>query len=221
MRCIVTAGPTYEPIDQVRRLTNHSTGRLGTGLAKRLAAVGHEVVLLRGTLATHNEQLEDVAVETFTTTDDLATKLERLAKRQAQAEAVFHAAAVSDFAAAAVLQKGSDGELAPLCQGKFSTRDGELLLELRPTHKIIARLRAWFPDACLVGWKYEVDGDRTSALGKAQRQLADNATDACVANGPAYGDGFGMQKKGNETAEHLVDSVALFDALAHLAKRHD
>ena len=36
MHCIVTAGPTYEPIDQVRRLTNHSTGQLGTGLAKHL-----------------------------------------------------------------------------------------------------------------------------------------------------------------------------------------
>ena len=36
MHCIVTAGPTHEPIDKVRRLTNHSTGRLGTGLAKHL-----------------------------------------------------------------------------------------------------------------------------------------------------------------------------------------
>ena len=52
MHCIVTAGPTYEPIDQVRRLTNHSTGQLGTGLAKRLADDGHEVTLLRGRSAT-------------------------------------------------------------------------------------------------------------------------------------------------------------------------
>ena len=55
MHCIVTAGPTYEPIDQVRRLTNHSTGQLGTGLAKRLAANGHEVTLLRSRSATHTE----------------------------------------------------------------------------------------------------------------------------------------------------------------------
>ena len=55
MHCIVTAGPTYEPIDQVRRLTNHSTGQLGTGLAKRLADDGHEVTLLRGRSATHTE----------------------------------------------------------------------------------------------------------------------------------------------------------------------
>ena len=62
MHCIVTAGPTYEPIDQVRRLTNHSTGQLGTGLAKRLAADGHEVTLLRGRAATHTEMPKGVGL---------------------------------------------------------------------------------------------------------------------------------------------------------------
>ena len=81
MRCVVTAGPTYEPIDEVRRLTNHSTGRLGTGLAKRLAKEGDEVILLRGKLATHTEQPEGVTIETFTTSADLTEKLECLAKR--------------------------------------------------------------------------------------------------------------------------------------------
>ena len=38
MRCIVTAGPTYEPLDEVRRLTNFSTGRLGIELANFLTA---------------------------------------------------------------------------------------------------------------------------------------------------------------------------------------
>jgi phosphopantothenoylcysteine decarboxylase/phosphopantothenate--cysteine ligase len=41
MNCIVTAGPTYEPLDDVRRLTNFSTGRLGTELANFLAARVH------------------------------------------------------------------------------------------------------------------------------------------------------------------------------------
>ena len=38
MNCIVTCGPTYEPLDEVRRLTNFSTGRLGTELANYLVA---------------------------------------------------------------------------------------------------------------------------------------------------------------------------------------
>ena len=52
MKCIVTAGPTYEPLDQVRRLTNFSTGRLGAGLAEYLVRRGHEVTLLLGELST-------------------------------------------------------------------------------------------------------------------------------------------------------------------------
>ena len=46
-RVIITAGPTSEPIDQVRRLTNHSTGSLGSQLAERCREEGYEVVMLR------------------------------------------------------------------------------------------------------------------------------------------------------------------------------
>ena len=212
MHCIVTAGPTYEPIDQVRRLTNHSTGQLGTGLAKRLADDGHEVTLLRGTLATHTEQPVGVELQLFTTSADLAEKLERLAK----ADAIFHAAAVSDFAAGQVFRRTDEGKLEPLNQGKLGTREGELLLELKPTPKIIASLRDWFAEAFLVGWKYEVDGDRDSALGQGQTQIVENQTNACVVNGPAYGDGFGWLP-GEGQAEHLPDQTALFDKLASLA----
>ena len=53
MNCIVTAGPTYEPLDDVRRLTNFSTGRLGTELANFLVARGHQVTLLISAQATY------------------------------------------------------------------------------------------------------------------------------------------------------------------------
>ena len=213
MHCIVTAGPTYEPIDQVRRLTNHSTGQLGTGLAKRLADDGHEVTLLRGRSATHTEMPEGVGLKQFTTSADLAEKLERLAK----VDAVFHAAAVSDFAAGQVFRRAAGGQLEPLNQGKLGTRDGELLLELKPTPKIITSLREWFAEALLLGWKYEVDGDRDSALGQGQTQIVENQTNGCVVNGPAYGNGFGWLSNADQ-AEHLADKAELFSKLAGLAK---
>ena len=213
MHCIVTAGPTYEPIDQVRRLTNHSTGRLGTDLAKRLAGDGHEVTLLRGRLATHSDLPESIELQTFTTTADLAEKLERLAK----VDAVFHAAAVSDFAGGQVFRRAADGQLEPLSQGKPGTRDGELLLELKPTPKLIARLREWFPAALLVGWKYEVDGNRDSAIGQGRAQISENQTSGCVVNGPAYGKGFGWLGS-NGQAVQLAGQAELFDKLAGLAK---
>ena len=100
---------------------------------------------------------------------------------------------------------------------KISTRQGTLMAELVPTPKIIAGLREWFPKALLVGWKYEVEGDRAGALQLAQRQIAECKTNACVANGPAYGAGFGLVRAGG-ASEHLAGTAALFEALEGLLK---
>ena len=217
MHCIVTAGPTYEPIDQVRRLTNHSTGQLGTGLAKRLADDGHEVTLLRGRAATHKEMPEGIGFQEFTTTADLTEKLECLARAEPVAGGVFHTAAISDFAVGQIFQRADDGQLKPLNAGKISSRIGHLLLELKSTPKIIASLREWFKEALLLGWKYEVDGDRDSALGQGKTQIVENQTNGCVVNGPAYGNGFGWLSN-DHPAEHLADKAELFNRLAGLAK---
>jgi hypothetical protein len=65
----------------------------------------------------------------------------------------------------------------------------------------------------LVGWKYEVDGDRDQVLEKAQQQIAENKTDACVANGRAYGAGFGLVTGQGGPFGPLPDQAALFEAL--------
>ena len=80
MRCIVTAGPTYEPLDQVRRLTNHSTGRLGSELTNYLTQCGHEVTLLIGEQATWRGEREAARVETFTSTDNLGATTQNCAR---------------------------------------------------------------------------------------------------------------------------------------------
>lgn len=210
MNCLVTAGPTYEPIDEVRRLTNFSTGALGSGLAAFLAARGWTVTLLRGRLATFGERPAGVELVEFTTAADLARQLE--ARRTDQVQAVFHAAAVGDFAVTRVWRRTEGGGLEPVQAGKLDSRGGPLLLELTPTPKIIARLREWFPNAFLAGWKYEVDGDRATALAKARLQCVDCRTDVCVANGPAYGQGFGLVRADGEPLQ-LPDAEALFKAL--------
>jgi phosphopantothenoylcysteine decarboxylase/phosphopantothenate--cysteine ligase len=214
MRCVVTAGPTYESLDEVRRLTNFSTGKFGTQLANFLAARGHRVTLLRGYYTIHHEAGAAATVETFTTTDDLGARLQRIAT--AGADAVFHASAVSDFKFGKIWERTAAGDLLEARAGKVSTRSGTLLAELVPTVKLIANLRAWFPRACLVGWKYEVDGERADVLAKAERQLAECGTTACVANGKAYGLGFGLVR-GPGQCEHFRDSQELYDALEALA----
>jgi phosphopantothenate---cysteine ligase (CTP) len=216
MNCIVTAGPTYEPLDDVRRLTNFSTGRLGTELANFLAARGHKVTLLVGDMATYSGEQRVEQVQFFSTTADLRAKLKKLAARRVNA--IFHAAAVSDFSFGKIWLRVPSGELTEFKPGKkISTREGKLLIELAPTPKILAELRAWFPRTRIVGWKFEADGARADAVGAAKQQIAECQTDACVVNGPAYGEGFGVVLSNNKAA-HMQNAPALFVTLEKIVQ---
>ena len=73
------------------------------------------------------------------------------------------------------------------------------------------------PRARLVGWKYEVEGGRAGVIQLAQRQITECRINACVANGPAYGSGFGLVKAGGEYS-HLPDTATLFASLEELVR---
>jgi len=215
MDCIVTAGPTYEPLDNVRRLTNFSTGRLGTELAAFLTTRGHRVTLLIGEMATYRGVRLADGIDTFGTSSDLKTRLAALA--HSETAAVFHAAGVSDFGFEKIWLRSADGHLSEVKSGKISTREGTVLAELAATPKILAGLRQLFPAARLVGWKFEVDGDRPRVIEQAKQQLAECRTDGCVANGPAYGQGFGLLRK-DGALDHFEDHTSLFEGLEKLVK---
>jgi phosphopantothenate---cysteine ligase (CTP) len=210
MHCIVTAGPTYEPLDDVRRLINFSTGKLGAELANYLVERGHQVTLLQGQHAIHGQELKAQSVSRFGTTSELVERLRDL--RSKKTDAVFHVAAVSDFGFGKVWRREPSGELVELHAKKISTRHGSLLAELIPTRKIIAELREWFPEAWIVGWKYDIDGDQSRIVELAREQINENRTDACVVNGPAYGAGFGLILN-NSMLRHLSGTLELFGAL--------
>ena len=213
MNCIVTAGPTYEPLDGARRITNFSTGRLGCELANHLFDRGHKVSLLLGEQSTWNGPLRVTSPLRFSTGSDLSSKLAALAGTEAGA--VFHAAAVADFCFGRAWRRNDAGQLDPVREGKFQTEGGPLMVELTPTPKIIANLRSWFPRAFIVGWKYEVEGDRQGVMLRAAEQIRRNSTDACVANGPGYGAGCGIVLA-DGTATHAQTHDELFAALAAL-----
>ena len=216
MNCIVTAGPAYEPLDDVRRLTNFSTGRLGTELANYLAARGHKVILLIGDQASFSGECRAQRVEFFSTAADLRAKFKALSAKKT--DAIFHAAAVSDFSFGRIFESDEAGKLSEVKGAKkISTRRGKLLVELLPTPKIISELRHWFPKAKIVGWKFEAEGRRVDAITAARKQLAECSTDLCVVNGPAYGEGFGLLGKKGEPA-HLPNPPVLFDVLEKFAR---
>jgi phosphopantothenoylcysteine synthetase/decarboxylase len=185
MNVIVTAGPSYEPMDEVRRLTNFSTGELGVLLANRLAQAGHDVFCFRGVNATYAGALENCRHLPFTTNADLLDQLAALSRAH-DMHAVFHAAALCDFKVARVENAQGQRFDSP----KIDSRAGELTIHLEPAPKVIGELRRLFPSALLVGWKYELAGTRADALARAWRQIASNHSDACVLNGRAWGSGF-------------------------------
>jgi len=213
MKCSVTAGPTYEELDEVRRLTNFSTGALGTGLADYLAGLGHEVELLTGYYSTCQPAVQAQRRQTFTTTADLRRRLAALASPAVGA--VLHVAAVSDFTFGKIWERAPAGELREIKSPKIPTRTEGLLVELQPTPKIIRELRGWFPKAFLVGWKYELEpAGQGEALAHGRDQISQNHTDACVLNGRGYfSEGFGLLHK-DMTLTRCLDKAALFAALA-------
>lgn len=208
-KVIVTAGPSYEPIDEVRCLTNLSTGDLGVRLANALSRAGFGVFCLKSTIATTPTGVLGCRELSFTTNDDLHRTLVRLA-REHRIEAIFHVAALCDFKVSRVEDtKGGRPDGA-----KLESRAGGLTLTLEPARKVIAGMRSHFPKATIVGWKYELDGSPPEALANAWRQIREARTDACVLNGRAWGDGFALC-----TPPDQVRPIADRAALVHFLPR--
>jgi phosphopantothenate---cysteine ligase (CTP) len=190
-KVIVTCGPSFEPLDQVRRLTNFSTGELGVCLSEALADAGFDVLCFKGSGATFPGPYQGCAVQLFNTNDDLLKLLWETSQTD-EFGAIFHAAALCDYK---VKSATDENGKAPTSQ-KIPSREGTLTLTLEPATKLLPKLRALFPASKLVGWKYELDGSREAAIAKAMRQIDECNTDACVVNGAAFGAGFGFCQPG-------------------------
>ena len=203
---VVTCGPASAPIDSVRRITNFATGEIGAILSTALMDAGWDVICWRGEGSTYPAP-GGVEVRSFSTNESLAALFQSLPQKP---DAIFHAAALCDFQVASI-----DG----LCgMKKIPTREGALILRLEPAPKILPLLREWFPEAFIVGWKYELDGDKATALAKGATQIRDCRTDACVVNGAAFGPGFGILVPDGQVIEKS-DKISLASALAGLQIR--
>jgi phosphopantothenoylcysteine synthetase/decarboxylase len=199
MHLVITGGPASEPIDQVRFITNQSTGELACKLAQKFSAVGHTVELFLGRGAIW--RLE--TARSFQTNDDLYRLLNEVADRDRIA-AVLHTAALSDFGVRRTLVAGKISNAA-----KISSEAISIDLQLVPKPKLIRRLRDLYPGAYIVGWKFELEGKPADVVQEGLRQIEVNRTDACVVNGSAFGSGFGFC-----TSQGLVQTLSTKDALS-------
>ena len=222
---LVTCGPGVSPIDEVRQITNFSTGELGVLLTEKLLGQGFDVLCFKSRAATYRNPLSpqsqhrraDTGTGTlrlvpFTTNDSLLQALSECPGRGA-VRCVFHAAALNDYQIDS-LRSPEEGEIRGR---KISSSHSRLILELVPAPKLLPLLPGLFPSAQVVGWKYELDGTRDAALRKGFEQLEKNKTSLCVVNGRAVGGGFCIVGGEDPLVEH-ADKTGLCEWLAEWAR---
>jgi phosphopantothenate---cysteine ligase (CTP) len=182
MRVVISGGPSSEPIDEVRLITNRSTGELGVILAEAFRLRRHQVNLYLGRLS----QFRHPGAIYFDRNEDIQRMFREIDESKS-VNVVLHAAALADFEVKAV--RAGNREVG---SSKIGSEHQTLSLELVPKQKVISELRACFPNALIVGWKLEPDGSREDLIAEAVHQIQKNQTDACVINGRAFGQGFGF-----------------------------
>ena len=94
-KIVITGGPTNEPIDEVMKITNMSTGGTSVQLGHLFCDAGYNVVLILNNAVPCNER-DNMKVVRVETTNDMLKALESEAKHD-DADAIIHAAAVGDF----------------------------------------------------------------------------------------------------------------------------
>ena len=163
---LVTCGPTWVPIDDVRVISNISTGELGQRLAQGLAQKGARVTVLLGPV-TQQLVSKPVRVLNFRFFDELRDLLNQELKKSY--DVVIHAAAVSDFQLKRPFK-------AKLRSGK------RLTLELVATAKLIEGIKRKNPNIFLVGFKLEPTLNKNSVRRFARDLFKKAKCDLVVVN---------------------------------------
>ena len=208
-KVVVTAGATQEPMDPVRYITNHSTGKMGYAIARACMLRGADVTLL--TAPTALRPVPFVKTVPFTTAESL---FEAVKAHAMDADALIMAAAVADYRPVNVADE------------KIKKKDGDLTLPLARTQDILAWVGAHKPEKLFVcGFSMETE----NLLENSAAKLQGKNMDMIVANNlKTPGAGFGVDTNvvtilTREGAEPLPlqskDGVAMHIAAAIAARR--
>jgi phosphopantothenoylcysteine decarboxylase/phosphopantothenate--cysteine ligase len=173
---LITAGPTQEPLDAVRYLTNRSSGKMGYALAAAAVARGARVILISGPVSLDSPQgVETIHVRTA------QEMREALMKRLEESSIIVKAAAVADY------------HRADAPAHKIKKTAARLSLELDPTPDILAEVGRKKGDRLLVGFAAETE----NLIPEARRKLESKNCDMVVANLVSQ-DGTGFESDENE-----------------------
>jgi len=157
-KALVTAGPTYEPIDPVRFIGNHSSGKMGLALAAELAGRGAAVQLVLGPSAIH-VNIEGVEVHRVTTAEEMFQSCQ---EKFGDADIAVMSAAVADYTPAHTASE------------KIKKTEDHLRLELVKTKDILKSLgERKAKGQVLVGFALETQDEKQGALHKLKSKNAD------------------------------------------------
>lgn len=171
IKVLITSGGTQEPLDDVRVLTNKSTGRTAAYLADQMIEAGFAVTYLHATSA--KQPLLDCQKISFITFKDLDKALTDELKKNY--DYVIHAAAVSDYSFSSETQNGA-------VQGKISSDQETLTLTLKRNPKLIEKIKQLAPQIKLVGFKLTSTNDEQLIQQKIDRLFEKAHCDFVVHN---------------------------------------
>lgn len=156
-KVLVTAGPTYEAIDPVRFIGNHSSGKMGFAIADQFSRLGAEVTLITGpTAEKSSQQLKRIDVVSA------AQMLTACQKEFPTVQITVMSAAVADYTPVTTASQ------------KIKKTSGEFNLELKKTEDILATLgRLKTENQILVGFALETENEEEHAKGKLTRKNLD------------------------------------------------
>ena len=206
-KAFVSAGPTYEPLDPVRFIGNHSSGKMGLAIAEQLYANGADVTLIMGpsSLALPTNGIRILRVNTADEMYNACTK------QFENSDIAIMAAAVADYTPVEV------------AANKIKKADGELMITLKKTKDILQNLGVRKTDKqLLVGFALETNDERNYAKEKLKNKNADlivmnslndkgagfgtdtNRITIFEKNGKEFE--FGLMSK-KEVAKNIVDTI--------------
>lgn len=181
-KILITAGPTYEQIDPVRFIGNHSSGKMGFALAEEAKSRGAYVILISG--PTHIQQ---PGVDEYISVSSAEEMFKAVEKYNVDVDGFIMSAAVSDYKIAQVSSK------------KIKKRDEALSIKLDPTKDILKFIgENKKAHQFVVGFALETDNEESNAREKMKRKNCD----LMVLNS--------MQNK-NSTFNHDTNKVSIFD----------
>ncbi|HET8754130.1 MAG TPA: bifunctional phosphopantothenoylcysteine decarboxylase/phosphopantothenate--cysteine ligase CoaBC, partial [Salinimicrobium sp.] len=156
-KILITAGPTYEAIDPVRFIGNHSSGKMGYEMAKAAAEEGAEVVLVSGPTHLENPHPSVNIIRVQTAREMQEAVMEHFEKM----DAVIAAAAVSDYRPIKIADQ------------KIKKTEEIFTLELEKNPDILATLGKLKKDQVLIGFALETENEEQNAVDKLQRKNLD------------------------------------------------